>query len=180
MNMARPKDVSKLPQIRGEFLYIPFVGAIIERDNNGTKQVLVQIRQKESDAEYSGSVEIPGGKFRAFEDIYDTVRRETKEESGLDIIIVDGEDQRKDYPNRDDVSSAIQPFCVTQMSNGPFIGLIFLCKAKGEPVQETNETKEAKWINFTELKQLVEEQPERIYTAFLAPLKKYINFVEQN
>ena len=178
--MARPEDLSQLPQIRGELLYIPFVGAIIERDNNGTKQVLVQIRQKESDTQYSGSIEIPGGKFRAFEDIYETVRREAKEESGLDITIINGEDKREDFTNRDDVSSIIQPFCVTQMSNGPFIGLIFLCKAEGEPVQETNETKEAKWIDFAELKQLVEQEPQRIYTAFLAPLKRYINFAAQN
>jgi len=72
----------------------------------------------------------------------------------------------------------VDPFCVTQMSNGPFIGLIFLCKGEGEPVQETNETRLARWMDFDELKHLVNEEPEKIYTAFLGPLKKYINFAE--
>lgn len=176
--MAKPEELKELPTLRGEQLYIPFVGAIIERETGGKKQVLVQVRQKESDTQYSGSVEIPGGKFRAFEDIYTTVRREVKEESGLDITFIDGEDRRVNYPNRDDISSLIEPFCVTQMSNGPFVGLIFLCKAEGEPVQETNETKQARWMDLKELRQLVDNKPEGIYTAFLGPLKKYISFAE--
>jgi 8-oxo-dGTP pyrophosphatase MutT (NUDIX family) len=169
--MSQQKE---LPTLRGEHLYIPFVGAIIEREKDGVKQVLVQTRDKETDTVYSGSIEIPGGKFRAFEDVYTTVRREAKEESGLDITFISGEMDRKNYPNREDISSLIEPFCITQMSNGPFIGMIFLCKAEGEPLQKTNETKEAKWIDVEELKKIVKEQPERIYTAFLGPLKKYI------
>ena len=165
---------TKVPTLRGEQLYVPFVGAIIERELNGRKQIVVQIRQKDTDSQYSGSIEIPGGKMRAFEDIYDTVRREVKEESGLDITFIGGENSRQEYPNREDVSSLIEPFCVTQMSNGPFIGLIFLCHAEGEPAQETNETKQAQWMNIQELKQIIDISPERIYTAFLAPLKKYL------
>ena len=64
------KLVKVLPQMNGEFLYIPFVGAIIERVVGGEKQVLVQTREKKSDPKYSGSLEIPGGKFRANEDVY--------------------------------------------------------------------------------------------------------------
>ena len=163
-----------IPTLRGESLYIPFVGAIIEREINDNKHILVQTRQKRTDTEYSGTIEIPGGKMRAFEDVYDTVRREVKEESGLEITFINGENDRKDYANRGDISSLIQPFCITQMSQGPFIGLIFLCRAEGDPVQETNETKEVRWMNLDELKQIVNEQPERVYTAFLAPLKKYV------
>lgn len=69
---------------------------------------------------------------------------------------------------------------MAQMSNGPFIGLIFLCKGEGEPVQETNETKQAKWMDLAELRFLIDNEPERIYTAFPGALKKYINFAEQN
>ncbi len=167
-------DTTKLPSLRGEFLYIPFVGAIIERNFEGKKQVLIQIREKDTDPIYSGSLEIPGGKFRAFEDVYTTLRREVREECGLEITFVEGEDRRKDYSNRDDTSSQIDPYCVTQMAKGPFIGMIFKCQATGEPVQKTNETKEARWIDFTELKDLVDSHPEKIYTAFLAPLKKFV------
>lgn len=171
-------DESKLPSLRGEFLYIPFVGAIIERTIGDKKQVLIQIREKDTDPIYSGSLEIPGGKFRAFEDIYDTLKREVREECGLEITSVEGEDHRHDFQNRDDLSSLIEPFCVTQMAKGPFIGMIFKCQANGEPVRKTNETKEARWIDLAELVDLVNNHPEKIYTAFLGPLKKYISLVQ--
>lgn len=169
------KDLDKVPQLRGEYLYIPFVGAIIERELNGVKQILVQIRHKETDSKYKDVIEIPGGKFRAFEDVYETLRREVKEESGLDITFVDGEKERVSFKNRDDDSDIVTPFCVTQMKNGPFIGLIFLCKGEGELAKSTNETKDAQWMNIEELKEIVTNEADRIYTAFLAPLKKYLN-----
>lgn len=164
----------QLPTLRGEPLYIPFVGAIIERINGDRKQIVVQIREKETDPVYSGAIEVPGGKFRAFEDIFETVRREVREECGLEIVSVHGEDQRIDYSNRHDISSELFPFCVTQMENGPFIGMIFLCRAEGELLQRTNETKQVQWMDVEELRVIVNEHPEKIYTAFLAPLKKYL------
>jgi 8-oxo-dGTP pyrophosphatase MutT (NUDIX family) len=160
--------------LRGEPLYIPFVGAIIERDNNGVKEVLIQTRQKDTDKVYSGSLEIPGGKFRAFEDVYESLRREAVEESGMKITFVDGEKYREDFESRGAHSSLIHPYCVTQTIEGPFFGLIFLCHAEGEPKQMTNETKGAHWMAFDDLRKIVEETPERIYIAFLGPLKKYL------
>lgn len=165
----------ELPTLRGEKLYIPFVGAIIERiSDDGKKQILVQIREKKSDAIYSGSLEIPGGKLQAFEDIYATVRREVKEECGLDITFIEGEENRFDCVNKGDTSTVVEPFCVTQMQDGPFIGMIFLCRASGEPIA-SNESREAHWIDIDELKQIIKKTPERIYTAFLAPLQKYLS-----
>lgn len=177
ITMHRKKE---LPILRGEELYIPFVGAIIERINReGKKEILIQIRQKASD-EYHNSIEIPGGKLKAFEDIYEAVRREVKEESGLEISFIHGENKRIDYPNREDISTLVEPFCITQMKNGPFIGVIFLCRAIGEPLTNTDETKEAKWIDCEELMNIVNSSPEKIYTAFLAPLKKYLNIKDNN
>jgi 8-oxo-dGTP diphosphatase len=164
----------ELPTLRGEKLYIPFVGAIIERTIKGKKQVLVQTRSKTSDPLYNGSIEIPGGKLAAFEDIYETVRREVKEESGLEVTFIAGEAKRTDYQNRGDTSTLVEHFCVTQMQQGPFIGIIFLCQAVGEPASITEESKEAQWIDVEELHKMVSEFPERIYTAFLGPLKKYL------
>jgi 8-oxo-dGTP pyrophosphatase MutT (NUDIX family) len=165
-----------VPILNGEALYVPFVGAIIERKTpQGQKQILVQIREKASDKAYSGCFEIPGGKMKAFEDIYETVRREVYEESGIRVTFIHNQDTRKDYPNKDDISSLIEPFCVTQMSNGPFIGLVFLCKGEGEPVAKTEETKEARWVDVEEFKIIVEKTPEKVFTALLAPLKKYLD-----
>lgn len=173
--MHRIKD---LPILKGEALYIPFIGAIIERTHEGQRQVLIQIRQKPQD-DYHDSIEIPGGKMKAFEDIYETVRREVKEETGLNITFIQGEDKRSDFQNREDTSSEIVPFCVTQMKKGPYIGIIFLCQATGEPLLKTAETKEARWISCTELLHIVTSTPEKVYTAILTPLKKYLTLCKK-
>lgn len=169
------KNPLKVPRLLGEPLYIPFVGAIIEREHKGKKQVLVQIRNKRLDSKYSGSIEIPGGKFRAFEDVYQTLKREVKEECGLDITIIQDENKRISFKNREDESDIIAPFCVTQMAKGPFIGLVFICEARGKLLEKTNETKEIQWMDYDKLKKIVTSKPDQIYTAFLAPLKKYFN-----
>lgn len=164
-----------VPVLRGERLYIPFVGAIIERTHAGKKQILLQIRTKSTDKKYSECFEIPGGKLRAFEDIDDCLKREVNEECGLEITFIANENTRLDVKNNDDTSSLIVPFCVTQMIEGPFIGLIFICRAQGEPILLTNESKNARWMDLAEVNVLVNHNPERFYTAFLAPIKKYLN-----
>jgi len=171
-------DTGKVPKLRGEELYIPFVGSIIERDNKGVKEVLVQTREKDSDKVYSGSLEIPGGKFRAFEDVYESLRREAIEESGMKITFVEGENERQDFESRSAHSSLISPFCVTQTIEGPFIGLIFLCHAEGTPAKKTTETKNAHWTPVDRLKKILEDSPEKIYIAFLAPLRKYCGLIQ--
>lgn len=163
-----------VPILHGEQLYIPFVGAIIERENNGNIQILLQTREKIDDKKYSGCYEIPGGKLRAFEDVYETLKREVKEECGLDIIFIQDENKRLDFINKEDTSTLIEPFCITQMQEGPFIGLIFLCRATGIPSVYTNESKDSKWCDLEEVKQIINHAPEKFYTAFLAPLKKYL------
>jgi 8-oxo-dGTP pyrophosphatase MutT (NUDIX family) len=168
-----------VPVLNDEKLYIPFVGAIIERaSETGKKEILVQIRKKSSDKKYSGCFEIPGGKLRAFEDIYVTLRREVKEECGLDLTFIKNEDHRLDNKNKEDTSTIIEPFCVTQMIEGPFIGFIFLCKASGTPSQFTGESENAKWVDIEELKYIIENSQEKFYTAFLSPLKKYLESVQ--
>lgn len=165
-----------VPILNGEELYIPFVGAIIERKVNGKTQILLQTRVKKDDKKYSGCFEIPGGKIRAFEDVYETLRREVKEECGLDLTVVKGENKRLDFKNLQDTSSLIEPFCTTQMQEGPFIGLIFLCEATGSPLPSTEESKDSKWVDVEEIKKIITDTPQKFYTAFLAPLKKYLSF----
>lgn len=171
-------ETSELPTLRGEKLYVPFVGAIIERTTKSGKiQVLIQTRVKNSDIEHHGVLEIPGGKMSAFEDIYDSVRREVKEETGLDVTSIMGEEQRTDHPNGLEISTMIEPFCVTQVKTGPFLGIIFRCKAEGQLAIATDESRDIRWIDIDELRQIVDSSPERLYTPFLGPLKKYLQLL---
>jgi len=165
---------NNVPILRGEELYIPFVGGIIERTVDGNKQIVVQTRKKTHEDKYNDVIEIPGGKYRAFEDIFETLKREIKEETGLDLTAIKDKEKTVGYENRKDHSEIVFPFCVTQMKEGPFIGIVFLCEASGTLATKTNEATDIKWINVSELKKIVNNTPEKIYTASLGPLKQYL------
>jgi SAM-dependent methyltransferase len=68
-------------------LAIPYVGAIVERNHNGVKELLLQTRWKpHADPLYSGTFEFPAGVLdKPYESVYDTVAREIKEETGLTL-----------------------------------------------------------------------------------------------
>ena len=161
-----------LPKLGDEALTIPFVGAIIENED---QQILVQIRNKKSDPKFSGTMEIPGGKFRAGESVYETLRREVQEESGMEITSVTDEENIQHNFSNEMSSDIILPFCITQSPEGPFVGLIFRCKAKGVPAKETNETKNCQWIKLSDLRNIIDQTPEKIYTPFLGALKKFLD-----
>lgn len=69
---------------------IPGAGGIIVREINGEDNILMQTRVKPEALYEDGLIEIPAGKIRAFESIFDTLRREVKEETGLDITEIQG------------------------------------------------------------------------------------------
>ncbi|TSA24923.1 NUDIX domain-containing protein [bacterium] len=60
---------------------------MIERENNVDTEILVQTRCKpEIDPEYSGALEIPAGWIDRYENVYDAVKREVFEETGLNVL----------------------------------------------------------------------------------------------
>ena len=73
---------------------IPCVSAIIEKIVNNEKYILIQTRQKEDGAETNGMLEIPAGKIREYENVFVALRREVKEETGLTITKILGEDRQ--------------------------------------------------------------------------------------
>lgn len=73
----------------------PAVSAIIEKVEFGERFVLLQRRQKDNGGETNGLFEIAGGKVREYENIYDALRREVWEETGLKITEISGEDKQR-------------------------------------------------------------------------------------
>ena len=69
----------------------PCVGAIIEKNIDGIPHILLQTRQKPGGDETNGKLEIPAGKIREYEGIFDALRREVREETGLRITKISGE-----------------------------------------------------------------------------------------
>ena len=69
----------------------PAVGAIIEKVIDGVSHILIQERSKVDDDVENGLIEIPAGKVREYENIFDGLRREVWEETGLELTEIQGE-----------------------------------------------------------------------------------------
>lgn len=157
---------------------LPVVSAIIERVHNGVTQVLVQTRWKpERDPVYSGTLEIPAGVVDEYENIYEALRREVLEETGLVIKKITPDTKTSIHTtNKEDASFAFMPFCChQQLKNGrPWIGFVFLCEVEdAEPVAQKEEVKDIHWIDKEELKKIFKETPDQIFTLQLGVLDYY-------
>lgn len=160
---------------------IPYCGAIIERDNDGQKEILMQTRWKpHADPVYSGTLEFPAGVLdKPFEDVHDAVAREIKEECGLTLKTIKNDNRTPVLSTgKDDGIIGFRPFCCTQqLRNGkPWIGCIFICEvAPGEPVAQLSEAKDAIWMKSDEVKQIYQKTPEKLFGLELPAWHYYFN-----
>ena len=159
---------------------IPIISAIIEREHSGQTEVLIQTRWKpKKDPVYSGAFEIPAGWIETYENIYDALKREVLEETGLIVTKIKPDIQTKVHSPRDDGSFAFVPFCCQQMLKGglPWIGFVFVCEvANGEVKAQDGETKDIQWINKNDLRTMVNTTPEKFFTLQLGALDYYLNY----
>lgn len=172
--------IGKKPLIEKPFrMAIPYTGAIIERTHNGAIELLMQTRWKpHADPLYSGTLEFPAGVLdKPYENVYDTLAREIKEECGLVLKSVIGDSRTKIYsPNNTDEIMAFKPFCCTQqLKDGkPWIGFVFICEVEdGEPVSQLSEAKVVKWLPASEVKEIFTNNPERLFGLELPAWEYY-------
>lgn len=159
-----------------EKFHIPAVAAIIENVINGKKCILIQDRIKPKAPAENGLIEIPAGKIREFENVFDTLRREVFEETGLHVTeITEEESSRTDENVNYKVVSAI-PFFISQNIAGqyPIMVITFRCRAAGKIKEETMESENARWIPLNELRSMLSAHPERFYAMHVASLNHYI------
>jgi len=155
---------------------VPCVAAIIEKITNNEKYILIQTSQKEDGAETNEMLELPDGKIREYENIFEALRREVKEETGLSITKILGEDnQISNFIKGNEVIS-YTPYCITQNLSGAYSIILntFLCEAEGELLTETNESQNIHWIKIEELKKIFKNNPEKIFLLHINALQKYL------
>lgn len=164
---------------------IPYCGAIVERVQNGEKEILMQTRWKpHRDPVYSGTLEFPAGVLdKPFEDVHETLAREIKEEAGLTLKAI-RQDQRTLLltAGKDDSIIGFRPYCCTQqLKNGkPWIGFVFVCEVEpGEPIAQLSEAKDAKWMKTSEVKAIYENSPEKLFGLELPAWHYYFNETEE-
>ena len=128
--------------------------AIIERTIEDRIEVVVQWRNKIGEECY----EFPGGSVEEFESLFDALKREVKEETGLDVIEATGQDNciKTDGGFGNFEVECFKPYSVYQTTRGGFdsMGVHFICKVTGEMLSEGDATKDIKWIGLDELKNL--------------------------
>ena len=89
----------------------------------------------------------------------------------------------KTYALQDDDCFAFVPFCCRQQRTGgvPRVGFVFLCQVEdAEPVSQHDEVRDIRWMNVSELRQIVDETPERICTLQLEVLAYYLQHVRSH
>jgi len=155
------------------------VSAIIEREHAGETEVLVQTRWKPTrNPEYSGTLEIPAGGIHAYENVYEAVKREVLEETGLHVKGFYPDIRTKTYAPRGDDCFAFVPFCCQQQLRGgvPRIGIVFICQVEDEkPVPGQGEVQGTVWMRWSELRRILDTTPERIFTLQLPVFDYYLS-----
>ncbi len=154
----------------------PGVGGIIEKVIGGVMHILVQERYKDDAPSEDGLIEIPAGKIREFENIYDCLRREIKEETGLEVVEIEGETSSMVFESNGYKVLSYEPFASSQNIEGtyPIMVQTFICKVKGDLVASTNETRFLRWIPLGELEDILEYKCNRLYPMHVNTLRKYL------
>lgn len=144
----------------------------------------MQIRWKPNrDSVYSGTLEFAAGVLdKSYENAYRALEREVKEETGLKLKRIKNDSRTKVYkPQGNDASFGFRPFCCVQQlrSGKPWIGFIFICEVEdGEPIAQKDEVKDIKWMKVSEIKEIFENNPEKLFTLEIAAWEYY--FKERN
>lgn len=156
----------------------PFVAAIVERVDNGEKEILIQNRWRPGQ-KYHETIEIPAGMLdNEFENIYEAVKREVKEETGLTVKNIESLEKTKVYSPSNDGAYSFRPFtCSQQLKGGfPWVGFVFKCEVEdGKIIDQESETRNVRWIKKSELKNLFLNSPEKFFTLHLGALKLYFS-----
>ncbi len=165
-----------MEEVRGsERFAIPGAGGLIRSMREGEEWILVQERDKADAPAETGLIEIPAGKVRAFENIYDCLRREIREETGYEVTRIEGEDQAVRIPMHGYEVLSYVPYASSQNLQGdyPIMVQTFVCEVDGQPLEQSDESRHIRWIRRSELAQLVRQEPARFYPMHLATLTRY-------
>ena len=158
----------------------PAAGGIIEKVVDGEVYILMQERDKGNDLE-EGMIEIPAGKIREFENIYDCLRREIFEETGLEVTYIQGEEEAEIIEHNGYKVINYTPFSCSQNVAGeyPIMVQVFICRASGEALNGSDESRNIRWVSLTELGNMLRDKEESFYPMHISTLKKYLKSKEQ-
>jgi len=127
-----------------------------------------------------GLLEILGGRIEVGEDVYSALKREVKEECGLEIQAIKPGRETRTMGKFNELSVTFVPFCGERYLGSNFVGFASVCTAQGELIEKgIYDAKEPRWVKLTELKKLLSTEPEKVYSYHLSTLKFYLKEKER-
>ena len=132
---------------------IAVVGAIIEKQEDWEKYILIQTRWKPW-TEYHNTIETPVWRIEDWENIFESLSREIKEECNLEISHIN---KQEAYTWKNSIW--FNPFyCTQQLADWlPRIMFGFVCKCTGDLKHQEEETRNPRRIRVTDLPKLMKE-----------------------
>ncbi|CAI6035491.1 hypothetical protein PAECIP112173_00804 [Paenibacillus sp. JJ-100] len=148
--------------------------AIIERQIDDHIEIVIQNRVKPNEPL---TIELPGGRIEPFESLIQALKREVKEETGLDLSEIEGEELRIVTEGNSFEVECVKPFVAYQTVKGPVdsLGYYFRCKAIGELLKSGDETSGIRWIRIKDLRALLEDNPLQFSDIDRAGIQYYLN-----
>ncbi|MCM3633646.1 NUDIX hydrolase [Paenibacillus camelliae] len=148
--------------------------AIIERVNDGHIEIVIQNRVKPNEPL---TIELPGGRIELYESLIHALRREVKEETGLDVTEIEGEDLRIVTEGTHFNVECVRPFAAFQTVKGPVdsLGYYFRCNAEGELLIAGDQTTGIRWMNVQDVSDLLDEEPQQFSEIDRAGIVYYLN-----
>jgi 8-oxo-dGTP pyrophosphatase MutT (NUDIX family) len=136
-------------------------------------EILVQVRNKPYDD--GKSIELPGGPVDDNEPFLGVLKREVREETGLELIQIEGLDTRIETKGIDTNVECLQPFAAYQTLSGPVdsMGIYFRCRAEGNLLKSGDDTERPHWMPVAEVARLLNNDPEQFSFVDRAGLVYY-------
>lgn len=151
------------------------VRAIVERNIDNQRQILIQTRNKIN--ENNKCIELPGGRLDEFESLIEGLKREVFEETGLVVSEIEGIATKIDTNTGDNNVECLRPFAVYQTTKGPVdsMGVYFRCKAEGTLLHSGDETEGVRWIDVSDLHDLFRKNADQFCWVDRAGIQFYLS-----
>lgn len=157
-----------------------FCRAIVERWHEDALELLTQTVKI---TEESSRIQLPGGCSEVGVPLFETVRRCIFEETGLEVIDIEGALRRTDTSliNPKNPVECLKPFAVYQTLKSPKheTGLYFRCKAVGEITERPDKSVSAEWTSVADLRKLLQENTQVFSEVDLAGLEHYLCYLKE-
>ncbi|WP_019587821.1 NUDIX domain-containing protein [Deinococcus apachensis] len=148
--------------------------ALIERELPHVPALLLQRRDEVG---VPARLETPGGCVEPFESILDTLRREVREETGLEVTVILDDPQRAVVDGDDGAAECLLPYFAYQTLRGPVdsLGYYFRCHVSGTLLERGDDSRDLRWVELRDLRRLLNEQPYQFSWLDRAALTYYLS-----